>query len=90
MEFEHDATEHRWVGLIDGQVVTALDYADDGRVVSMTRTFTNPPFRGRGLAAQVVERAVDAAAEQGRRVRPMCWYVAAWFEQHPERADLLA
>lgn len=90
MEFEHDAERHRWSGVVDGRVVTALDYADDGRVVSMTRTFTNPPFRGRGYAAQVVARAVDEAEAAGRRVRPMCWFVADWFEAHPERAHLLA
>ncbi len=90
MDIEHRREEQRYVGLVDGAVATALDYADDGRVVSMTRTVTNPPLRGRGLAAQIVERAVDDAAAQGRLVRPMCWYVAEWFDRHPERRDLLA
>lgn len=90
MEIEHDAARRRYLLKIDGQVASALDYADDGRTVSMTRTFTNPPFRRRGLAAVLVEHAVDGAAAQGKRVVPMCWYVAEWFDAHPERADLLA
>ena len=90
MEFEHDTEQHRYVGRLDGVVACSLDYADDGAVVSMTRAFTNPTFRGRGLAAQITEHAVDEAARAGRRVRAMCWYVAEWFDKHPERADLLA
>jgi predicted GNAT family acetyltransferase len=90
VQIEHEPDRNRWVGRIDGQIVSVLDYADNGRVVSMTRTFTNPPFRGQGHAAQVVARAVDAVEAEGKRVRPMCWYVADWFEAHPERAGLLA
>lgn len=90
LEFEHDEGRSRWIGRIGDDVVTALDYADDGSVVSMTRTFTNGPFRGHGYAADIVLRAVDEAEAAGRRVRPMCWYVAEWFDAHPERAHLLA
>ncbi|RIX28135.1 GNAT family N-acetyltransferase [Amnibacterium setariae] len=90
MEFEHEADRRRYLGRIDGEVVCSLDYADDGAVVSMTRTFTGPPYRGRGYAAQITEHAVDEAERAGRRVRPMCWYVAQWFDEHPERAGLLA
>lgn len=90
MDIEQDAAADRYVGRIDGQVVAALDYRDDGTTVSMTRAFTNPPFRGRGLAAVITEHAVDRAEQDGRRVRAMCWYVAQWFDQHPERQHLLA
>ena len=56
----------------------------------MTRTFTNPPFRGRGYAAEITAHAVGEAEAAGKRVRPMCWYVAQWFDEHPEKAALLA
>ncbi|MGN6743913.1 MAG: GNAT family N-acetyltransferase [Amnibacterium sp.] len=90
MDIEHETDRNRYVGRIDGQIVCVLDYPDNGTVVSMTRTFTNPPYRGRGLAAEIVEHAVDDVERAGRTVRPMCWYVADWFEAHPERAALLA
>ena len=90
MEITHEPDANRWVGRIDGQIVSVLDYADNGSVVSMTRTFTNPPFRGRGFAAEMVAAAVAAVEADGKRVRPMCWYVADWFEAHPERTALLA
>jgi hypothetical protein len=90
VEFEHDAARRRYLGRIDGEVICSLDYTDNGGVVSMTRTFTNPPFRGRGHAAEITAHAVDEAEAAGKRVRPMCWYVAQWFDDHPERTALLA
>jgi predicted GNAT family acetyltransferase len=90
VEFEHDAARQRYIGRIEGEVVTALDYADAGDVVSMTRTFTNPPHRGRGYAGEITAYAVAEAEAAGKRVRPMCWYVAQWFDEHPEKSALLA
>ena len=71
-------------------LVSVLDYRDDGRTVAMTRAYTIPTFRGHGYAGVLVERAV-AALEQARdrRVVPVCWYVSDWFAAHPERSGIL-
>ncbi|MGN6445267.1 GNAT family N-acetyltransferase [Amnibacterium sp.] len=90
MEFEHDTAQHRYLGREGEQVVCSLDYTEHGGVVSMTRTFTNPPFRGHGYAARITAHAVDEAEAAGLLVRPMCWYVAQWFDDHPEKSHLLA
>lgn len=71
-------------------LVSVLDYRDDGKTVALTRAFTIPTFRGHGYAAEIVERAVaDLEARGDREVSPVCWYVADWFEAHPERAAIL-
>ena len=71
-------------------LVSVLDYRDDGRTVALTRAYTVPPFRGHGYAGQLVDRAVAALEAQGdRRVLPVCWYVADWFAAHPERNGIL-
>ncbi|WP_338100734.1 GNAT family N-acetyltransferase [Microbacterium excoecariae] len=75
----------------DGALVSVLDYRVNGDTIALTRAFTNPAHRGEGLAAIVTERAVDAiAARGGQKVLPVCWYVADWFQAHPERAGLVA
>ena len=89
MDITHDEEGHRWIGSVDGQVACALDYVDAGGVIAMTHTNTDPTFRGKGYAAEVVARAVDAAEAAGRLVRPSCSYVAKWFDEHPERQHLL-
>ncbi|MFB7845232.1 GNAT family N-acetyltransferase [Microbacterium sp. NPDC056052] len=74
----------------DGVRVSVLDYHDDGRTIALTRAYTVPSFRGSGYAAIVVAGAVDDIAARGdRRIDAVCWYVADWFDAHPERADLL-
>lgn len=72
-------------------LVSVLDYRDDGRTVAMTRAYTVPSFRGHGYAGEVVSRAVaDLEAQGDRTVSPVCWYVADWFAAHPEHGGLLA
>ncbi len=85
---ERDASRYT---LHDGtDLVSVLDYRDDGRTVALTRAYTIPTFRGRGYAAEVVERAVaDLEARGDRAISPVCWYVAAWFDARPERAGIL-
>jgi len=77
--------------LRDGDsLLSVLDYNDDGRTVAMTRAYTIPAFRGHGYAGELVDRAVAELEEQGdRAVIPVCWYVAEWFDAHPERAGIL-
>jgi len=72
------------------ELVSVLDYRDDGRTVALTRAFTIPTFRGHGYAARIVAGAVaDIEARGDRKVNPVCWYVADWFDAHPEHAGLL-
>ncbi|KZX20479.1 GNAT family N-acetyltransferase [Rathayibacter tanaceti] len=76
---------------LDGALVGVLDYRENEASVSLVRSFTTPPFRGRGFAGELVAFAVDdVEARGGRAIVPMCWYVGQWFDQHPEKAHLLA
>ncbi len=72
-------------------LVSVLDYRDDGRTVAMTRAYTIPTFRGHGYAGEIVARAVAEIEQRGdRAVSPVCWYVADWFAANPAHAGLLA
>ncbi|WP_067197377.1 GNAT family N-acetyltransferase [Microbacterium sp. XT11] len=85
---EKDAS--RYTLTRDGQLVSVLDYRDDGRTIALTRAFTIPTFRGHGYAGTVVAGAVADIERRGdRKVDPVCWYVAEWFAAHPEHASLL-
>jgi predicted GNAT family acetyltransferase len=59
---------------------------DDVRVA--THTVVPPQIGGRGIAAQLVERLVSDAKEQGFKIKPQCSYVAAKFDENPEWGDL--
>jgi predicted GNAT family acetyltransferase len=86
----HEPDANRYALYLDDALVAVADYNAGSDSISFHHTFTNPKFRGQGLAGEVVAFAIDdVASTSSRRVVPMCWYVADWFEAHPERAELL-
>ncbi|MFT4028420.1 MAG: GNAT family N-acetyltransferase [Protaetiibacter sp.] len=89
IELAHEPDAERYTLRSDGAIVSVLAYRDHGASVVFHHTATVPQQRGKGYAAQLVEFAVDDVERSGRRITPSCWYVADWFEAHPERAALL-
>lgn len=89
-ELTHEPDARRYVLRVDGTIASVLDYRVLGEAVAFTRTFTNPSYRGSGLAAEVVAFAVDdVEATSDRHIVPSCWYVGEWFDRHPDRRNLL-
>ena len=62
----------------------------DGQVMRMTHTFVHPSLEGRGIAAALVGAAFEHAREKGLKVQPLCSYVYAYMQRHPETRDLRA
>lgn len=90
LTFAHEPDASRYTLFAGSELVSVLDYRDDGRSVAMTRAYTVPTFRGHGYAGELVERAVAELEGAGdRTIVPVCWYVADWFDAHPERAAIL-
>ncbi|MBF4570602.1 N-acetyltransferase [Plantibacter sp. VKM Ac-2880] len=88
-EFANETDAQRYTMHVDGQLVSVVDYRISGDSISFPRTFTTPPFRGKGYAGELVTYAVDDVEQHSeRRIVPMCWYVGEWFDAHPERQDL--
>jgi predicted GNAT family acetyltransferase len=86
----HEPDARRYALRIDDQLVCVVDYAINGNIIALTRTYTLPPHRGHGYAAELVEFAVnDIEATTDYRIVSSCWYVSDWFQAHPERAALL-
>ena len=80
--------ESRYEGLLEGTVVCVVDFVKDGDVLTITHTGTDPQHRGQGLAGSVTEAALADVAERGERVHPGCPFTVAYFDDHPEVADL--
>ncbi|MFB8146835.1 GNAT family N-acetyltransferase [Microbacterium sp. NPDC056003] len=91
LRFTHEPDASRYTLHRGDDLVSVLDYRDDGRTVAMTRAYTVPTFRGHGYAGELVDRAVAELERSGSRtVIPVCWYVADWFAAHPGRSGILA
>ena len=83
-----------------GRYVARLDGFDGEAELTFTRpnpalvvadhTGTPVPMRGHGVATALVERLIQDARREGFRIEPVCPFVAAQFDKHPEWADLRA
>ena len=85
---EHDRAAGRFWARVDGQLCVC-DYRLQGDTVMFTHTEVPPALAGRGLAARLVQVALDWARAEGLKVRPLCSYVAAYLRRHPDQQDLL-
>lgn len=89
-EFSHEPDARRYTLRVNGDLASVLDYRVLGDAIAFTRSFTNPPYRGKGLAGEVVAYAVDdVEANSSQHIVPACWYVGEWFDHHPDRRHLL-
>ncbi|PZF00581.1 N-acetyltransferase [Curtobacterium sp. MCLR17_040] len=90
-EFRDETDQDRYAMYVRGELVSVLDYRVNGDAVAFPHTYTVPKHRGHGYAAQLVEYAVaDVESSTTKRIVPMCWFVGKWFDEHPEKADLLS
>jgi predicted GNAT family acetyltransferase len=89
---EHNVADTRYEIYIDDTLAGYADYAEaeDTKVRDFHHTMTFPEFRGRGVAAQVVEYALKQSRGAGFTVIPTCWYVEKYIAEHREHADLVA
>ncbi|WP_433713712.1 GNAT family N-acetyltransferase [Nocardia sp. CA-084685] len=89
---EHNIADTRFEIYLDDTLAGYADYAeqDDPKVRDFHHTMTFPEFRGRGVAAQVVEYALQDSRAHGFAIIPTCWYVEQYIAQHREYADLVA
>jgi uncharacterized protein len=72
-----------------GGVTVFMNYRLAGNVISLDHTETPVAARGRGLASQLVEGVVQMLRARGLKVVPRCPFVRAYFDKHPELADVV-
>ena len=49
-----------------------------------------PALRGGGVASQLAAGIVEHARGEKRKIVPLCPFMAAYFERHPEARDVLS
>ncbi|ATL65939.1 GNAT family N-acetyltransferase [Nocardia terpenica] len=91
---EHNTAASRYEIHLDGTLAGYADYSERtdgaGKVRDFQHTLTFPEFRGRGVAAALVEFALEDSRTAGFRIIPTCWYVEEFIAAHREYADLVA
>ena len=85
----HDAAAGRFELRIDGWPCRC-DYRLVDGVMHLIHTEVPPALEGRGIAARLVQAALDHAQAEGLKVLPRCSYVRAYMRRHPQTLSLLA
>lgn len=88
MNVIHNSQAERFEAHIQGHQALC-DYRRQGGVLVLHHTEVPAALQGQGVAAVLVQAALDWARAQGLRVRPTCSYVAAYMQRHPQTHDLL-
>ncbi len=82
------AEDGRYTIAVDGKPVGLATFADRGNQRVFDHTEIDPEFGGRGLATILLEVALDAARDDGKRVVPVCSMVVTVLKKHPEFDDI--
>jgi predicted GNAT family acetyltransferase len=82
------AGDGRYTIAVDGKMVGLADFADRGNQRVFYHTEIDPVYGGRGLATILVEEALNAARDEGKRVVPVCSMVVTVLKKHPEYDDI--
>lgn len=74
-----------------GKIIAEISFPAVGpSIVNIDHTYVDRALRDQGIADQLLHAAVRDIRARGMKVTPTCSYAAAWFERHPECADILA
>ena len=87
LEITHNPAQRTFEVWIDGHL-SKLDYILDGKNFVITHVGVYPEHRGQGIAAKIVEAALQHARENALRVIPMCSYAAAYIRRNPQYMEL--
>jgi predicted GNAT family acetyltransferase len=89
LAIQHNPASMRFQATVDGMLCRA-DYRMHGNTLMLVHTEVPRQLEGRGIASALVREAFNYAQGSGLDVLPVCSYVRAWVQRHPEVAPLLA
>ncbi|MFE8947268.1 GNAT family N-acetyltransferase [Streptomyces sp. NPDC007856] len=85
---EHNEAKHRYEILVDGKRAGLTAYRDRGEQRVFFHTEVDEAFAGQGLASRLVQEALTDVRGVGKRIVPVCPYVAKFLNTHEEFADI--
>jgi hypothetical protein len=88
-EVRDNRERHRFELRVEGETAFAA-YCREGPNIVFTHTVVPEALSGRGIGSRLVRSALDTVQAEGLKVVPLCPFVRAYIEKHPEEQDLLA
>jgi len=69
----------------DGERLAEMEIAIANDNLTVFHTEVNDKLRGQGIASQLLSVMVNYARDNKKKVIPLCPYVSAQFQRHPEQ-----
>ncbi|MPY47890.1 GNAT family N-acetyltransferase [Streptomyces acidicola] len=85
---ERADSRNRYEILVDGKRAGLTAYRDRGEQRVFFHTEVDDAFAGQGLASRLVQEALTDVRASGKRIVPVCPYVAKFLKKHDEFADI--
>ncbi|MEV6330085.1 GNAT family N-acetyltransferase [Streptomyces sp. NPDC051909] len=79
---------HRYEILVDEQRAGLTAFRDRDAQRVFFHTEVDEAYAGQGLASILVEQALNDVRATGKRIVPVCPYVAKFLKKHEEYADI--
>ncbi|WP_029415771.1 GNAT family N-acetyltransferase [Brevundimonas bacteroides] len=88
LEITDNAEAHRYELPVDGQVAV-VTYNLSPPNLMITETLVPQALEGRGIASRLVRHVIADARARGLLILPVCPFFAAFFQKHPDQADVV-
>ncbi|MGV3481089.1 MAG: GNAT family N-acetyltransferase [Sphingobium sp.] len=88
-EVRNNVEAGRYELMVDGELGIACYERREGAIV-FTHTEVPGALKGKGVASRLIRGALADVRAQGLKVVPLCEFVSAYLDRHPEEQDLLA
>jgi uncharacterized protein len=80
---------HRYEGRVGPDLAGVVDYHLQPGLITILHTEVADDFAGKGVGSLLVAATLDDVRARGLRVFPICPFVRAYIQRHPEYADLV-
>jgi uncharacterized protein len=84
-----NAEDERYELWIDDERAGVIEYETSPGVVVLIHTEIDPAFEGRGLGSKLIAAALKDIRDRGLGLKPICPFVRAYLDRHPEERDLV-
>ena len=85
----HEKDQQRYVLEIKGQTLGFAQYHEEGERQVFTHTEVDDSLAGPGMGSLLARQALDDARQRGKRIVPVCEFIAAYVKKHPDWNDII-
>jgi predicted GNAT family acetyltransferase len=89
IEVTDNSAEHRYEIRVDGKLAGFTAYRERPGRLEFTHTEIGDEFEGQGLGSKLIGTTLDDVRSRGDAVIPICPFMKAYIERHPEYVDLV-